>query len=92
MKHIHIYKNERGVSVLEFILITALVGAVIFAVGPSIKQAFFGTPNDPGIGITLVQHQTAGLNESNKNVKVLSGCQTINNITEEACTKLKNSP
>lgn len=90
-KLMEILKNQSGVSVIEFVLITSVIAAVIFVVGPSIKQAYFGVPGNPGIGIRLIEQQTAGLDESSKNVTVLSGCRTINNITEAACTKLQNS-
>lgn len=84
-------RNEQGLSVIESVLITALIGAVIFALGPSLRQAFVGTPENSGIGTTMVQHQTAGLDESSKNVKVLKGCQTIGSITPEKCSSLENS-
>lgn len=86
-----IIRNEQGLSVIESVLITALIGAIIFALGPSLRQAFVGTPDNPGIGTTMVQHQTAGLNESSKNVKVLKGCQTIGSITADKCSSLENS-
>lgn len=86
-------KNEKGIAVLEFIFIMALIGLVISIIGPYFRYWLKGTDESPGFAATVISRQMAGVDQSqnDKKIKTEEGCIDVDEIPIEECQKLIDS-
>lgn len=76
-----IIKDEKGVTLIEFVLIMATIGLLISILSPWFSYFMSGTADageskDKGFVNNVLQSQTRGLSEEIDEVEVVPGCDT----------------
>lgn len=82
------FKEEKGLSVMEFVFLAALIGTIIAIVGPYFRLWLVGTSSNPGFAPTVIERQMAGVDSSknDKKIRIIEGCAP--EIPVEKCNKL----
>ena len=85
-------KNEKGATLVEYMLILGVVALLMTAINPLFNYFFVGDPADgnPGATVKLLDNHSMGLDDRSDGIIVYEGCDpSSTNVTTYQCDRLE---